>query len=316
MNTDMQLPARLGRRRRAFSLVEMVVASGISALVFTMGAISYSVITSQQRVSSTYGTVSIGSAAAVNYYGKAPSVTSIDAYFAPNYGRATTADLMRETFYEDINGASAVYCLPRSGLNTVRPSSLSLPTDQDGKSLDTPEKFRVFLEAAEPLLAGVHAPYEGVETTGAKNLSVYILHPGYATLAGTLLVTAIYEIDIQSVSDPIGTYCSVRRYSFSILTDVYDVFYPFELGASDFNPLVVNFERSVCTVSGLDDAADPYRIAELEPFYFMWWPDPAVPSLDGDSIVATYADGDPLGGYGKMGGRTSYMFTFPMFPSL
>lgn len=51
----------------------------------------------------------------------------------------------------------------------------------------------------------------------------------------------------------------------------------------------------------------------------MWWPDPAVASLDGDSYETepiSYTSDDPRGAYFQMGGRTSYMFTFPMFPAL
>ena len=86
-----------------FSLVEMVVATGIAAMVFTVGAMSYQTITAQQRRSVTYGAITIGGAAAEIYYGKDDTVTEIDTYYAPNYGRGTTADLMRETFYQDLN---------------------------------------------------------------------------------------------------------------------------------------------------------------------------------------------------------------------
>lgn len=304
------------RRQRAFSLVEMVIASGLAAMVFTVGALSFRVITSQQRSSVTYGSIGIGKDAAVNYYGKPETVTKIDAYFAPNYGRATNADLMREQFNDDISQASAIYCLPRSGLSTVRPSSISLPLSTDGRSIDTPEKFRVLLEAAYPLLASVHTPYTCYDGSESPNLSIYILQPSFSTAAETLIITAIYEIDLQAVSDPAGTYASVRRYSFSILTDVYDVFYPDEEDATAFNPLVINFERDIRIVSGIDDGKDMFRIAKQEPFYFIWWPDPAVPSLDGDSAVTSYPATDPRSIYATMGGRTSYMFTVPMFPAL
>ena len=242
-------------------------------------------------------------------------MTAVDAYFAPNYGRATTADLMRDTFYEDLQSATAVYCLGRNGLTSLRPSSVPIAANVDGKSIDTPEAFRLLIEDAYPLLAGVHEPYTGVST--AKNLSVYLLQQSPSTKA--LIIRAIYEVDIQSVTDPVGTYTTVRRYSFSRLTDVYDVFYPYELGSTLFNPLVVNFERKVRIVESLDDGADKFRVAKKEPFYFMWWPDPAVPSLDGDSYEVSpvsYSSDDPRGDYFHMGGRTSYLFTFPMFPAL
>ena len=135
----------------AFSLVEMVVASGIGAMVFTVGALSFQTVTAQQRRHVTYGPVEIGGAASETYYGKPETVTSVDAYFAPNYGRATTADMMRDTFYDDIQSATAVYCLGRDGLTTLRPSSIPLAANVDGKSIDTPEAFRVLIEDAYPL---------------------------------------------------------------------------------------------------------------------------------------------------------------------
>jgi hypothetical protein len=194
-----------------------------------------------------------------------------------------------------------------------------LPSGLDGRSLDTPEAFRVLLESAEPLLAGVHTPYTGVPPSTAKNLSIYCVQASYPSLPDALIFNAIYEIDIQSVTSPVGTYATVRRYSFSILTDVYDVFYPFAVGSDEFNPLVVNFERKVRILNGVDDGNDEFRVANQEPFYFMWWPDPTVASLDADSYKTapiTYSSNDPRAHYFHMGGRTSYMFTFPMFPAL
>ena len=124
------------------------------------------------------------------------------------------------------------------------------------------------------------------------------------------------------MTSPRGTYATVRRYSFSYLTDVYDVFYPFVASATDFKPLAVNFERDIRVVSGLDATGDKWRIAKQEPFTFMFWPDPAVATLDGEAPKTdpyTTGSTDPragIGGYWSMAGRTSYMFTFPMFPAL
>ena len=308
------------RRTRGFSLVELVVASGVGVMVFTVGALAFRVIASQQRVSVNYASVTIGGAAAENYYGMAATVTDIDAHYAPNYGRATTADMLRETFYNDLDQATAVYMLGRDGLTTARPSGVTWSSANDGKSLDTPEAFRLALEASEPLLAGVHNAYTPGPVSG-KNLSVYVVQPSFTTLPETLIITAIYEVDIQSVSSPRGTYVTVRRYSFSYMTDVYDVFYPFYPATTDFSPLAVTFERDVRVVSdtAFDDGYDLYRIAKQEPFYFMWWPDPATPTLDTDSLSTSpySADAtDPRNAYFNMGGRTSYMFTVPMFPSL
>ncbi len=70
-------------RPAGFSLVEMVVATGIAAMVFTVGAMSYQTITAQQRRSVTYGAITIGGAAAEGYYGKEDTVTEIDTYFRP-----------------------------------------------------------------------------------------------------------------------------------------------------------------------------------------------------------------------------------------
>ena len=130
---------------------------------------------------------------------------------------------------------------------------------------------------------------------------------------------SIWEIDIQNITiAPRGTYATIRRYSLSYLTNVYDVFYPDNLGAT-FTPLAVCLERDVRILPGNnnDDGYDKFRIAKQEPFYFMWWPDPASAEIDGDSLKVQPAGGSDLGAtYYQMGGRTSYMFTFPMFPTM
>ena len=298
----------------------MVIATGISTMIFAVGALSYQTITANQRVSVTYGSVTIGGAAAENFYGKPAGVTEIDAYFAPNYGRASTADLMRDVFYDDLARSSAVYCLGREGLSPARPSQVIIPVGDDGKRVDTPNAFLTALEASEPLLSGIHTAYTGAST--ARNLSIYMMLPARSNRPNRQLVRAIWEIDVLNITtEPRGTYTTVRRYSGSYLTDVCDVFFPENLGAT-FKPLAVNFEREVRVISGspaFNDGFDKIRIAKEEPFYFVWWPDPAAANIDGDNYK-TNPDSDPnkitRDSYWQMGGRTSYMFTFPMFPAL
>ncbi len=226
---------------------------------------------------------------------------------------------MRETFYEDLENSTAVYCLGRQGLATVRPSAINLPSPANAKSIDTPEDISVADRGGGASVGrGARGVYSG-QAQPRTSRSTLSNRPSKGLFPDGLIISAIYEVDIQSVTSPRGTYATVRRYSFGSLTDFYDVFYPNELGVDwNFSPLAVNFERRVRKVSGLDDGYDIFRVAKQEPFYFMWWPDPSVQNLELESYKVApiaYSADDPRSAYFHMGGRTSYMFTFPMFPA-
>lgn len=264
----------------------------------------------------SYGSVTLGEARQ-NFYGD--DLEEIQTYFAPSYGRVAQAEILRDQFLEDIQHASAVYCLGRNGLNTTRPASIPVSASFRGDSLDTPEAFRQFLAAAIPGSTTFTTNY-----ASATNASIFILRPAQSPRAATsdapailpsLSVLAVYDIDLTPTESPEGTYVSVRRYAggVELPTDYYDVFYPQSPGAIAFNPLVAWFGR------GSAQSADPMRVAAERPFYFVWWPDPASHSLEAmetDTFPPSYSGDDPRAAYAAMGGRTSLFFVVPMFPAL
>ena len=281
----------------------------IAASALTVGVLCYSAIT-QYRKSSTYGSVQLSAGTVENLY---PGTTGpyVSAYFAPNYGRAALAEQLRETFYEDIEHANAVFCLARDGQSTIRPETIAISSGYDARRLDTPEAFRTFLASAIPTSSAVFTAYRGA--SAAQNLSVFILMPSGST--ATLSVRAIYEIDLIPTSNPSGTYATVRRYQGATCTDYYDVFYPTSSATVPFEPVAVCFERAarLSTVEG--SGADLLKVAANRPFYFIWWPDPAVPNLE-TIEQTTYPSSDPRSAYATMVGRTSFFMVVPMFPAL
>jgi prepilin-type N-terminal cleavage/methylation domain-containing protein len=298
-----------------FSLVEVMIASAVAASVMGAAALAFSAIGMNQRRLSNYAAIEIGAAAANNYYNLAGN--SVDCYDAPNYGRAASADLLRERLWEDISHASAVYCLARNGLNTVRP--VYIPAPEDGRSLDSPEAFRMHLAAVFSQSSSVYKGWRG--SSPYDNGSIYILQP--SSFSGFLAVRAIYDIDIQSTARPSGTYVSVKRYAWNELTDYYDVFFPNGVNGVPFRPLFVFHERR-SRLALQEGDIDQYKTAAEMPFYFIWWPDPASPTLanQGASPDSGYAASipqgaaNPLPAYAAMAGRTNYFFTVPLFPSM
>ncbi len=313
MKRNIDTPTHAGSAR-GFSLVEVMVASVISASVLTAAAMVFSAIGQNQRRLSTFGAIKIGSPAATNYYDL--SGTTIDSYDAPNYGRAATADLLRERFWEDISHASAVYCLGRHGLNTVRP--VFIPGPADGRTLDSPEAFRLHLASVVSQSASVYQNWRG-SSSDYDNGSIYILQP--SGFANFLAVRAIYDIDVQATSSPPGTYVSVKRYSVNVLTDYYDIFFPDGADGVAFKPLFVFHERRA-RLKHDEGIYDHYKTAADMPFYNIWWPDPAAPSLGPSGVLpsSSYSSipngaANPLPSYATQAGRTSYYFTVPLFPS-
>lgn len=302
------------RTPRGFSLVEVMVASAISASVLTAAALVFNAIGQNQRRLSTFGSIEIGSPAASNYY----SLTglTVDSYDAPSYGRAATADLLRERFWEDMSYASAVYCMARSGLNTVRP--VYIPGPDDGRTLDSPEAFRLHLASVISQSSSVYQSWRG--SSSYDNGSIYVLQPsGFSSF---LAVRAIYDIDVQTTTNPAGTYVSVKRYSWNVLTDYYDIFFPDGTNGVPFKPLFVFHERRA-RLEVSEGGYDAYKTAADMPFYNIWWPDPAAPSLASQGVLSTstyapsipWGASNPLPDYAALAGRTSYFFTVPIFPS-
>jgi prepilin-type N-terminal cleavage/methylation domain-containing protein len=293
-------------RSRGFTLIEILVALVLTALTFSSAAMLFQAVTTNGKRAAMLVDVNLGTPVMENFYGL--SQNTISAYSSPSSGRSVFAEEMRERFLEDTEGAVAVFCLGRNSLNTVRPAVIPYPA-VGVLRLDTPEAFRQHLVSEFPEAGTTYVPYRVVPAT--TNGTVYILGP--SVVKTELLVRAIYEIDLVSLGDPSGTYVSVRRYESSSLTNYYDVFYPAGSGTL-FKPLFVSFEREKRASVSEGAAIDRFKKAKNYPFYFMWWPDPASPFLE-QSFSVTYATTDPRTDYGHMGGRTSFMFTVPLFPS-
>jgi hypothetical protein len=323
-----QCPPGCRRRRfqnsessRAFSLIELLIAAALGAALLTVAVIIFQNLVANGGTRTSYGTVTVGSALGTFYGG---SATTVAAYFAPSYGRAAQAEVVRDQFVTDLRSAIAVYCLGRNGVNATRVDSIPVSAGFQGSSLDTPEAFRQLLASAVPATASTFTAYRGAST--ATNASIFILGPAEDT--SSLSVLAIYDIDLTPTTSPAGTYASVKRYGIVAttgsdgllgLTDYYDVFYPAPTtGASiAFNPLVVCFERAARAATVEGDAIDRLKQAAERPFYFVWWPDPAAHTLEAASDPGSgYASTDPKKSYSAMGGRTAFFLVVPMFPAL
>jgi prepilin-type N-terminal cleavage/methylation domain-containing protein len=296
--------------RRGFTFAEVLMALAIGAAVIATAVVSYQAVTQSGSGLGTYGPVQLPDGVLFDFYKQ--SGAYVDAYFAPNYGRVAQAEVVRDELYEDISHASAVFCLARTTQadSALRPTDIPIAVDYDARRLDTPEAFRTFLETALPVTAGRFSAYRGA--SAAQNLSIFVLRP--SNDADELLVQSIYEVDFVPAVTPAGTYASVRRYQGNFCTDFYDIFYPASSGTVAFLPVVASFERAVRTAVAESDY-DKYKVAANRPFYFVWWPDPAVPALE-NSGPANISGGNLPQPYQAMTGRTSLFMVLPMFPSL
>jgi prepilin-type N-terminal cleavage/methylation domain-containing protein len=304
-------------RDLGFSLVEVMVASVIAASVLTGAALAFNAIGTNQRKVSTIVSIDIGKSVAKSHYDISGS--TVTTYKAPSYGRAARADRIRGRFWDDVSHASAVFCLARDGLNTFRPVYIPLEDGVDARSLDSPESFRLHLSKMMSQSSSVYKSWRG--SSSFNNGSIFILQP--SGFDDFLAVRAIYDIDIQSTAKPLGTYASVKRYSWNVLTDYYDVFYPADEKSVPFQPLFVFHEKRTRLIHN-EGAIDHFKTASDMPFYFIWWPDPASQSLGRlNAINASSLDQsseferpNPLPAYADMGGRTNYFFTVPLYPSM
>lgn len=300
------------QRKSAFSVIEVLAAISLSAIFFTAAALVYQNITANQNRLASLESVSPGSTTLLNFYGI--DQESINVYSAPHYGRVAAANEIRERFRDDIAQSSAVYCLGRNDLNLIRPTTIPYPAGSG--LLDTPEAFRQHLVAQYSSDADPFVAYTG--KSSAEDASIYLIQP---SAAGTELdVVAVYDIDIVPLPDSTNTtmnYVSVRRYVDGSLAGYYDVVYPKGAG-NPFNPLIVHFDRKG-RKPFVSASEAKWMEANESPLYLIWWPDPASPFLEAADppvpTIGTVAT-NPAWEYYKMGGRTSFMFTVPMFPSL
>ncbi|MDB6072817.1 MAG: hypothetical protein JWO89_457 [Verrucomicrobiaceae bacterium] len=319
------MTADFQRRVSGFSSVELLLALAIGAALIGAAAIAYgSIARSQPRVGSSV-IVGLDSNKVGNFYNLGQS--TVQASVAPSYGALAQAEDMRERFLADTLSATAVYCLSRTDINSYRPYSIIYNPATD-LVLDTNVNFRQHLINKGLTSSGAFTNKRNYDAT-STNATIFVL--GYSSISTALTVSAIYEIDILRATSPAtGYYASVRRYvatatSSAALTQYYDVYYPppptppgsLKADTENFAPIWVSFERLNRKDKPETVDIDRFKAAREKPFYFIWWPDPSARTL-GMQFASNnaYAPTDPRKVYNHMCGRTSFMFTVPMFPSL
>jgi hypothetical protein len=292
----------------AFTLVEVILTISLSAVFFTAAALVFQNIAVNSRSLGTLEPVTLDETTFENLLGVENETVSV--YSAPNHGRSAFAGNLAEHFREDVAAASAVYCVGRNGLNTLRPATIPYPSGSE--TLDTPERFLAHLVAqyGGPATAQF-VDYSGI--SNAEDLTIFVLQP--SATATVLQVQSVYDLDVVPATG-LGNYVAVRRYVGGELTAYYDILYPEALGNA-FRPLAVHFyRRGLAEYEGNADISK-YMVAEEHPFYMIWWPDPSAQTLEAPSDPPTpsAAAGTAVWDYYKMGGRTRFMFTVPAFPS-
>lgn len=326
--------AGLQRHRHGFTAVELVTVLSLAAVVMGSIVVGFGTLVRSRPTVASVVTVPLGGTRVLNFYGE--SGTTRNTVTAPHYGMMAQAEELREQFFADMVSATAVFCLPRTGVNTYRPNSIPYNPVEHGE-LDTPQKFRAHLVTVgvSPMpFLDYRNPLNTTSTVPAENASIFIL--GYSKQELSLKVMAVYDIDLVRLTDrtaPQGFHASVKRYaddprgtSFPLAySGGYEVFYPpsipnynvdrpQEWATDGFTPLFITFERSTRMAILEGNATDRFKVAAERPFYFIWWPDPGARHLGAQ--VNTMSPSDPRQAYNHMAGRTAFMFTVPMFPSL
>ncbi|MEM1294740.1 MAG: prepilin-type N-terminal cleavage/methylation domain-containing protein, partial [Verrucomicrobiota bacterium] len=134
-------------RNRGFSVIEVLVTIGLSSIFFSAAALIFQNVTANRKVLATIETIQLGvddassNAVIQNFYSL--DENSIEVYSAPNFGRAAMAANLSENFLDDMAKSSAVFCLGRNGLNTIRDPTIAYASGS--ATLDTPEAFRQHL---------------------------------------------------------------------------------------------------------------------------------------------------------------------------
>jgi prepilin-type N-terminal cleavage/methylation domain-containing protein len=316
-----------------FTAIEMLVVLSLAAVVLGGVVVAFGTIV---RGVASMVAVPLGSTRLTNFYGSADTKPE-NTPTAPHYGMVALAEELREQFNTDVTSATAVFCLPRTGINTYRPNAISYDPAVHGE-LDTPQKFRAHLKAigVSPLpYLDYRNPQNTAATSPAENATIFIL--GYSKTVNQMKVLALYDIDVirfTGLTESQGFHASVKRYSDDTRGSTYPlafsggyaVFYPPSIPEPDpkkpsawasdgFTPLFITFERSTRLAWAEGVPIDRFKKAAERSFYFVWWPDPGARHL-GPISNASIDVSDMRQAYNHMGGRTSFMFTVPMFPAL
>jgi hypothetical protein len=295
-------------RAAGFTFAELLIVVSIAAAVLIAGVIALQALGQFNLQRSSYEPITLTTSVMTNFYGAGAS--NVSTWSAPMYGHLARVETLRDQYYEDLQKSVAVYCLPRTNRSNLRTSTLPINSAYavgtfDFRRLSTPELFRQFLTNSVTSTASTFTVNAYTAESGsarACNLSVLMLSkPSRANLN----LYCQYEIDFVRPTSPSGVYASVRRYEGSTVTHYYDVFYPDVTGSAaqnwDYFYVAACFNRAGAPTNG--SAAN---VADGQPFYFVWFPDPATRRLPAASI----------GYMNAMRDQTSLLFVTPMFPSL
>jgi len=332
--------------RDGFSLIELIIVAAVGAVVFTAGALAYRVVAKNQRTPGSFQAVTLPTGLGANFYPQSPTMTVVDSYTAPNFGRCSQADVMRTLFLEEVEKSVAVFVLPRGrNTNTIRGRTLTL-NGVIPQSLDTPAAFLAWLlvNPATASAAQIFTSYRGAPPAAATtatvsvdpithvsttttttnfvtNASIFLLQPSGSN--NELWIRAVYEIDYvglpvnaasSTAPDVPCVFASVRRYVADTLTHYYDVVYR-EAELQDVGIPCAHFERAERLIYP-EAGVDQFKKAGNHPFYLVWWPDPGVQRLKGTVSEPPYPTSSPQSAYAKHEGQTSYVFVVPQFPAL
>lgn len=321
--------------RAGYTAVELLIVLALSAILLGGVVVSYGTLSRGHSNIGTYVEVPLGGDRLMNFYGIAGSTRNTPT--APHYGTMAQAQALQELFYSDVISATAVFCLPRDSYNTWRPATIPYDPAIHGE-LDTPQRFRAHCIAAAGIAATLYRDYRNPLNDGStvpQNATVFIL--GFSKTVNQLKVNAIYDIDVirfTGSTQPQGYHASVKRYAedpggtdFPLTySSGYEVFFPPSVpnpnpnspnqwSTDGFTPLFITFERSARrAIVETPTTINRFKAAAEQPFYFLWWPDPGARHLG--PVANTLSASDPRQAYNHMAGRTSLMFTVPMFPAM
>jgi hypothetical protein len=324
--------------RGGFSTLELLMVLALGAVVLSGVMVSYgTMMAGRTNINETVDVV-FPAALMENFYG-VPSPSARTIPVAPNYGAVARAEKLRDEFHRDVIGATSVFCLYRKASqiqNPFRYTWFPYSAATDGQ-LDSPRAFYDLIVRKYPAAASV---FEVPVNPGASNAvpapHATIFLTGFSSNPSVVGIVATYEIDVirMDAARPWGFYASVRKYGFdpnnigsqiSVFSSGWEIFYepsmrvvtsPSQFASEGFSPLFVMFDRSVKR-SVVEDSVlgqDRFKVAAEQPFYFIWWPDPAMQDLE--SLPLSGQPREARRAYNHMGGRTSFMFTAPMFPAL
>jgi len=304
----------------AWTFVEMLVAISLSAIFLGTGALVLQSISHNAKRLTNLITLNIGATNKSNFYGQSGS--TLQAYTAPNYGKIGFAQDLREQMLDDSSRCSATFCIPRSGLNTLRPEFITFPSGAVGSTsphpqFDTPEAFRQYLLTTFPTKAAVfNSPIRNVPDPAKLSTSIFMLSPQTST--DSIRLYSVYDIDYVTPTGGGGIYVSVKRFKNGVLSHYYDIFYKGTVTTANTpSPQFVVFESKNRLAFPEGTPIDRFKVAPNSPFYLVWLPDPATNPLTIPTGTLTVPPAtSPKQVYYKKSGTTAFLLALPMFPSL